>query len=59
MTPTILRFDLTTSITSNAIKEINKGFVIDKFVVISEHDIDKNLNVEIKYRNNFHLGRKK
>ena len=39
-------------------KEINKGFVIDKFVVISEHDIDKNLNVEIKYRNNFHLGRK-
>ena len=39
-------------------REINKGFVINKFVVISEHDIDKNLNVEIKYRNNFHLGRK-
>ena len=39
-------------------KEINRGFVIDKFVVISEHDIDKNLNTEIKYRNNFHLGRK-
>ena len=39
-------------------REINKGFVVDKYIVISEHDIDKNLNVEIKYRNNFHLGRK-
>ncbi len=39
-------------------KKINKGFIIDKYVVISEYDIDRNLNVEIKYRNNFHLGRK-
>lgn len=39
-------------------KEINHGFIIGKYIVLSQNDIEKNANVEIKYRNSFHLGRK-
>ena len=39
-------------------KRINHGFIIDKYVIISENDIEQTNNTEIKYKNNFHLGRK-
>ena len=37
--------------------KINKGFIIDSFIVISEYDIE-NIKREIKYKNNFKLGKK-
>ena len=36
---------------------INHGFIIDKYVVISEFDIE-NTNHQINYKNNFHIGKK-
>ena len=39
-------------------KRINKGFVFDKYVVISEFDIEKVKNGSIKYKNNYKIGQK-
>ncbi len=39
-------------------KEINEGFIVDKYVVISEYDIDKSINKKIKYFNSYRFGRK-
>ena len=39
-------------------KKINNGFILDKYVVIGENDLDKSKNSVIKYRNNYRLGRK-
>ena len=38
-------------------KKINKGFIIDKYVVISEYDIE-NTKHNYKYQNNFYGGKK-
>ena len=43
----------------NIIKQkINKGFIIDKYVVISEFDIENVTVKPINYKNTYHLGRK-
>lgn len=39
-------------------KYLNKGFIIDKNVIISENDIEKNTHQEIKYKNSYKIGRK-
>ena len=39
-------------------KKINKGFIIDNYVVISEYDIENVVNSEIKYRNSYRIGQK-
>lgn len=39
-------------------KYLKKGFIIDKNVVISENDIEKNTHQEIKYKNSYKIGRK-
>lgn len=37
---------------------IENGFILDKYVVISENDIEKSKHKEVKYKNNFHIGKK-
>jgi len=37
--------------------KLNKGFVWDNFVVISEYDIEE-IKTEITYKNNLHIGKK-
>lgn len=37
-------------------KEINKGFIIDDYIIISEYDIQKVNNKKIVYKNNYKLG---
>ncbi|MDE5539797.1 MAG: transcription-repair coupling factor [Bacilli bacterium] len=37
---------------------LNKGFIFDKYVVISENDIEKIQKSEIKYKNAYKIGRK-
>ena len=39
-------------------KKINNGFEFDKFVVISEYDIEKINTREIKYKNSYKIGKK-
>lgn len=39
-------------------KEINEGFIVDNYVVISEYDIDKNNVKKIKYLNTYKFGKK-
>jgi len=39
-------------------KKINSGFVFDKYVVISENDIEKVKNSTINYKNSYHIGKK-
>ncbi len=39
-------------------KYLPKGFIIDKYVVISENDIEKTTKSEIKYKNSYKIGRK-
>ena len=40
------------------LKSIDNGFILDKYVVISENDIEK-VNIKTnKYKNNFHIGKK-
>lgn len=39
-------------------KKINKGFVIDDYVVISSNDIEKVRGNVINYKNNYHIGKK-
>ena len=44
---------------ANIIKEkLNKGFIIDNHVCISENDIGIHINKETKYNNNLHIGKK-
>ncbi len=39
-------------------KKINVGFVFDKYVVITENDIEKVKNAVINYRNSYKVGKK-
>ena len=39
-------------------KKINKGFIIDKYVVISDNDIGSSKNERINYKNNLKIGKK-
>ena len=39
-------------------KKINRGFEIDKFVVISEYDIENINNKSVSYKNSYRIGRK-
>lgn len=39
-------------------KNVNKGFIFEKYCVISPNDIDKRVNRDIKYRNTIKIGRK-
>ena len=39
-------------------KKINSGFVFDKYVVISENDIERVKMSTINYRNSYHIGKK-
>ncbi len=38
--------------------KINKGFIIDEYVVIAPYDIDKTIKQDIKYKNKIKIGRK-
>lgn len=38
--------------------KLNKGFIFDKYVVISDNDIEKVRNVTINYKNSYHIGKK-
>ncbi len=40
------------------IKSIDKGFILDKYVIISEKDIEQTNHQLNKYKNNFHIGKK-
>ena len=37
---------------------INHGFILDKYVVISEFDIENTIHQVNNYKNNFHIGKK-
>ena len=39
-------------------QKINKGFIIDKYVIISEYDIEKVNTQKVKYKNSYKLGSK-
>ncbi len=39
-------------------KKLYKGFIFDKYVLITPNDIDKTIKKEIKYRNSIKIGRK-
>lgn len=39
-------------------RNLNKGFIIDNHVIISENDIEKVTKSEIKYKNTYKIGRK-
>ncbi len=39
-------------------KKINSGFVFDKYVVISENDIERIKNATINYKNSYRIGKK-
>ncbi len=39
-------------------KSINHGFIVDKYVVISENDIEEVHHQTINYKNNYHIGKK-
>jgi len=39
-------------------KKINKGFILDDYVIVSEFDIENVSNKEIKYKNSFRIGQK-
>ena len=40
------------------LKSINNGFILDKYVVISENDIEMVNHQTNKYKSNFHIGKK-
>ena len=40
------------------LKRIDNGFILDKYVVISENDIEKLNSKPNNYKNNFHIGKK-
>lgn len=39
-------------------KELSHGFILDKYVVISENDIEEVKSVRGVYKNNFHVGKR-
>ena len=39
-------------------KKINSGFIFDKYVVISENDIERVKNATINYKNSYRIGKK-
>ena len=39
-------------------KKINSGFIIDKYVVIADSDIEKTRSNVINYKNSYHIGKK-
>ena len=39
-------------------QNIEKGFILDKYVVISENDIEESNHQINRYKNNFHVGKK-
>lgn len=39
-------------------QRLNHGFILDKYVVISEFDIEETSHAPIKYKNNYHIGKK-
>ena len=39
-------------------KELSHGFILDKYVVISENDIEDVKLVKGVYKNNFHVGKR-
>ena len=39
-------------------KKVNKGFVFNNYVIISENDIEKVKNNVINYKNSYHIGKK-
>jgi len=39
-------------------QKINKGFIINDYVIISEYDIENVVNKEIKYKNSYRIGQK-
>ena len=39
-------------------KSINKGFILDKYVIISENDIENTNHQTTNYKSNFHIGKK-
>jgi len=39
-------------------KRINKGFIINDYVVVSEYDIENITNKDIKYKNTYRIGQK-
>ena len=39
-------------------KSINKGFILDKYVIISENDIENTNHQITNYKSNFHIGKK-
>ena len=40
------------------IKSISKGFIIDKYVIISDNDIENTNHQLTNYKSNFHIGKK-
>ncbi|MCR5787581.1 MAG: transcription-repair coupling factor [Bacilli bacterium] len=38
--------------------EINKGFIVDNYVIYSSNDLESKTNNKIKFRNTYHFGRK-
>lgn len=38
--------------------KINRGFIIDKYIVITPNDIDKTYKKDVKYKNTLKMGRK-
>ena len=39
-------------------RKINQGFIIDKYVIIGENDIEETHHTNINYKNNYHIGKK-
>ena len=40
------------------IQDIDNGFMLDKYIVIADSDIEEVNKVNTKYKNNFHIGKK-
>ena len=39
-------------------RKLSNGFILDKYVVISSHDIEKTTSAGGNYKNNFHIGKR-
>ena len=46
------------SLVNVVFKKINSGFIIDKYVVIADSDIEKTKSSVINYKNSYHIGKK-
>ncbi|HBA37524.1 MAG TPA: transcription-repair coupling factor, partial [Firmicutes bacterium] len=40
------------------LKKFNRGFIFDKYILITPYDIDKTIKKDIKYKNTIKIGRK-